>query len=266
MRRLALVGCAISMLFIYTAVLRAAPPVEKAKPAAAKAVKSKARAAPKAKVEKKQAAPKQKKAKAQTPVVVKMTLSGSFPEGPPAAGLFGELQSTLASTIDRLDDAAKDKDVAAVWLKIEDLSIGRAKLYELRAAIARLRKTKKPVYAELTTADTGAYLLASACDRVVMPPSGMLLLPGVRMEVTFYKGLMDKLGLRFDALKMGKFKGAAEPLVREKMSGPLRESLESVVDDNYRELIKAICRRPPDERLPGQNVYRPRAVLAQRRP
>ncbi len=79
----------------------------------------------------------------------------------------------------------------------------------------------------------------------------MLLLPGVRMEITFYKGLLDKLGLRFDALKMGKFKGAAEPLVREKMSGPLRESLESVVDDNYREMIKAIC---ADRRLKDYQV------------
>ena len=44
-----------------------------------------------------------------------------------------------------------------------------------------------------------------------MPPSGMLIVPGVRAEVTFYKGLLDKLGLEFDALQMGKFKGAAEP-------------------------------------------------------
>ena len=34
-----------------------------------------------------------------------------------------------------------------------------------------------------------------------MPPSGMLIIPGVRAEITFYKGLLDKLGLEFDALK-----------------------------------------------------------------
>ena len=49
----------------------------------------------------------------------------------------------------------------------------------------------------------------------------MLIVPGVRAEVTFYKGLMDKLGLEFDALKMGKYKGAAEPMTRTSMSGPL---------------------------------------------
>ena len=44
----------------------------------------------------------------------------------------------------------------------------------------------------------------------------MLIIPGVRAEMTFYKGLLDKLGLQFDALQMGKYKGAAEPLTRKR--------------------------------------------------
>ena len=121
---------------------------------------------------------------------------GRLPRRAGARAVFADLQPSLASVIERLDDAAADKDVAAVWLKIEDLAIGRAKLHELRGAVARLRKADKPVYAELTTADTGQYLLAAACDKIVMPPSGMLIVPGVRAEITFYKGLLDKLGLQ----------------------------------------------------------------------
>ena len=64
-----------------------------------------------------------------------------------------------------------------------------------------------------------------------MPPSGVLIVPGVRAEMTFFKGLLDKLGLQFDVLKMGKYKGAAEPLSRKEMSKPLRESYEALVDD-----------------------------------
>ena len=54
-----------------------------------------------------------------------------------------------------------------------------------------------------------------------MPVSGMLMVPGVRAEVTFYKGLLDKLGLKFDALQMGKYKGAAEPFSRDKHERPV---------------------------------------------
>ena len=169
-----------------------------------------------------------------------LSLSGSYPETAGTPGLFGEMKPSLAALIRRLDTAAADKDVAAVWLKIDSLEIGRAKAFELRAAIGRLRNAGKPVYAELTSAEVGEYLVAGACDKIVMPASGLLVVPGVRLEMTFYKGLLDKLGLKFDALQMGKFKGAAEPLTRERMSPPLRESLESVVGDFYDDLVAVL--------------------------
>ena len=59
--------------------------------------------------------------------------------------------------------------------------------------------------------------------------------------MTFYKGLLDKLGLQFDALQMGKYKGAAEPMTRNEMSKPLRESIEAVVDDYYEDLVATIA-------------------------
>ena len=65
--------------------------------------------------------------------------------------------------------------------------------------------------------------------------------PGVRAEITFYKGLLDKLGLQFDALQMGKYKGAVEPMTRNEMSKPLRESYDALVDDIYGDLVATIA-------------------------
>jgi protease-4 len=178
----------------------------------------------------------------KTLTVVRFSVSGEYPEGPSDEGMFGDLQPSLGKLIERLDEAKSDKEVGAVWLRIEDLELGRGKVNEVRAAIARIRKAGKPVYAELTSADTGAYLVASACDHVFMPVSGLLMLPGVRAEVTFYKGLLDKVGLKFDALQMGKYKGAAEPLSRTSMSAPLRESLQSIVDDAYDDMVATIVK------------------------
>lgn len=209
-----------------------------------------------AKTAEKSAKPVEKSAKlvekpAKKPTVVFMTLKGEYPEGPGAPGLFGELQPSLAVLVQRLDAAAADKDISAVWLKIEDMAVGRGKIAELRAAVARLRKANKPVYAELTTADGPQYLLAAACNQIVMPPCGMLMIPGVRAEVTFYKGLLDKLGLQFDALQMGKYKGAAEPLTRNEMSKPLRESFEALIDDTYDDLVTTVA---ADRQLKAEQV------------
>ena len=193
----------------------------------------------------------EKKAAKPKTVVVRFSLSGEYPEGPGEPSMFGDIQPSLGKLIGRLDEAKADKEVKAVWLRIEDIELGRGKVNEIRAAIARVRKAGKPVYAELTSADTGAYLVASACDSIYMPVSGTLMLPGVRMEVTFYKGLLDKLGLKFDALRMGKYKGFVEPYSRENMSAPLRESLQSIVDDVYEHMVATIAK---DRHLPDYQV------------
>jgi len=210
---------------------------EKPKPAPAKksAEKQPAARAAKGKAAS-QPAPKPKRA-----TVARITLKGDYPEGPGAPGLFAEILPSLRRTIARVDAAAEDDAVDALWLRIEPLLIGRGKIHELRAAIARFRKSGKPVYAELSAADGAQYLLAVACDEIVMPPGGMLLVPGVRAEVTFFKGLLDKLGIEFDVLQMGKYKGAAEPYTRSEMSPALRESIQAVVDESYESLTAAIA-------------------------
>jgi protease IV len=181
------------------------------------------------------------KADVKKATVVKFTLEGEYPEGPTSPGLFSEMEPSLADIVRRMDAAVIDKNVQAVWLNINDLAIGQGKIYELRGAVERLRKANKPVYAELTGASTGEYMLATQCERIAMPPCGVIVIPGVRAEVTFYKGLLDKLGLQFDVLKMGKYKGAAEPFTRTDMSKPLRESYEAIVEDRYQEVLGVIA-------------------------
>lgn len=198
---------------------------------------------PEAAVAKKDEEPKKSKPEPakKTLAVADFTLRGGFPEGPTQPGLFGELQGSLDSFLGRLDAAAEDENVAAVILRVEQLAVGRGKLNELRAAVARLREADKPVWAVLTSAEPAEYLLASACDRIVMPESGTLIVPGVRAEMTFYKGLLDKLGVQFQMLQMGKYKGAAEPYSRTEMSEPLRESIDALVDDTYELLVETVA-------------------------
>jgi protease-4 len=66
-----------------------------------------------------------------------------------------------------------------------------------------------------------------------MPESAWLMLTGMRAEVSFYKGLFDKLDIKADMLQMGDFKGAAEPYTRTEMSPQFRKQLEAVLDDHF---------------------------------
>ena len=123
-------------------------------------------------------------------------LKGSYAEGPAMMGLFGDVSESLAEAIARLDKAAKDDAVTGVVLKIDGPSIGRGKLNEFRQAISRVRAKGKKVVAYLDSAGSADYLVAAGCDEVVMPESGVLMLLGVRSEVSFYKNLFDLVGLK----------------------------------------------------------------------
>jgi protease-4 len=174
--------------------------------------------------------------------VVEFTLKGSYPEGPQPAGLFSEIQPSLSKFVGRMDEAAKDKAVDAVILRVAEAELERATVDELRAAVGRIRKAGKPVYAELVDADSRDYLLAGACDRIYMAPGGTLMIPGVRAEMTFFKGLLDKLGIEFCVLQMGKYKSAGEPFTRSEPSPAAREEMTGIVDDLYQSLVATIAK------------------------
>ncbi len=190
-------------------------------------------------------------AKKKEATVASLAVGGMLPESPSQAGLFGEVQANLSQLMSRLEKVAEDDDVSAVILRIRSPSIGRGKLNELRAAIMRARQAGKTIYADLEMATAADYLLACACDKIIMPESGMLLVPGVRAEIMFYKGLFDKLGIQADMLQMGKFKGAAEPYSRTGMSPAFREQYDLLVDDLFDHMVDTIA---TDRRMNRQQV------------
>jgi protease-4 len=71
------------------------------------------------------------------------------------------------------------------------------------------------------------------------------MLPGVHAEATFYKGLLEKLGIQADFLHMGDFKGAAEPLTREKFSEPVRENMNALIDSLFDEMVTTVVKDRP---------------------
>ena len=66
------------------------------------------------------------------------------------------------------------------------------------------------------------------------------MLTGLAAEVTFYKSLLDKLGVEADFIQVGDFKGAAEPFTRTEMSPEFRKQFES----GHRRLLRANGRPP----------------------
>lgn len=167
-------------------------------------------------------------------------ISGLLPEAPTAPGLFGEIQESLMDLVKRLDRAAEDKKLHGLVLKIKSTQIGWGKLNEVRAAIGRVRAAGKKTVAWLETGESMDYLLATACEEVIIPESTALLLVGLRAEVSFFKNLFDKLDLKADVLRVGEYKSAAEPFTRSEMSPAFREEMEAILDGYYGQMLQIV--------------------------
>jgi protease-4 len=161
-------------------------------------------------------------------------LHGDLSEAPTTEDpIFGSAAENFQSKLDRILKAQRDKSIDGLLLHINGLEIGWGKLNELRQAIARFRQAGKKAYAYLESGDSKDYLLATACDEVCLPESGWLMLTGMRAEVSFYKDLLDKIGIKADMLQIGSYKGTGEVLTQNHMSPQFRERLESVLDDHF---------------------------------
>jgi len=169
-------------------------------------------------------------------------IDGLLPETLPPVYLFEARIDTLYDVLQRIEQAGDDASVQGLLLDVGPLQAGLAKVQELRSSLLKFRGKGKEVVCFLEGADNLTYYLATAADRVVMIASGSLMLTGLRAEVLFFRGLMDKLGVEADLIQIGPYKGAAEPFTRSESSAAFRESLGSLLDDYYRQLCEDIGR------------------------
>lgn len=199
--------------------------------------------------------------------IAHVRLTGGMPDGVGPGGLLSDMTPHLHRIVERIDKAAQDARVKGLVLVIESPALGRARVDEIRAAIARVRAAGKPVAAHLVGGSAVQYELALACDTIAMPPAATLEITGVRAEMMFFKSMLDRMGVKAEILQVGEFKGAGEPLTRDSMSPQLRRQYEAFVGDLFEQLVARVAepRRLPVDKtrdLIDSGVFTPEAARA----
>src|SRR5262249_53779042 len=135
----------------------------------------------------------------------------------------------------------KERGAEGVLFDIDGFDVGWGKLEELRDEIARLRGAGKRVFAYFQEASTRHYYLASACERIYINPGGGIRLTGGASTALFYKGLLDKLGVVVQVVKIAEYKSFPEVFTRTDSSGPAREEREIYIKDILARVIDHIA-------------------------
>lgn len=135
---------------------------------------------------------------------------------------------------DIVDGLAYAKDDDRISMVVLDLSAmpggGLSKLQRVANAIDDFRLSGKMVIAKADYYGQGSYYLASHADEVTMHPDGILILSGFGAYLNFYKGALDKLKIDWNIFRVGTYKAAVEPYMRNDMSPEYRESLGAILD------------------------------------
>jgi protease-4 len=183
---------------------------------------------------------------------VVLKLSGEFPEEP-AAGFFAPKKTGFLELLQGLSEARRDPKVKGMVLKIGPTDFGFARLQEVANEIKAFRASGRKVIAYLEETGDASYFLAAHCDVIAMAPVAALEANGLKSERTFFKGTLDKLGIKAEFLQHGKYKSAAEVLTRTEMSDPAREEANAILDELFGQFTQAVA---AGRNLPADSVKR----------
>lgn len=169
-----------------------------------------------------------------------MALSGR-PQENPARPVFGRHVEAYATMLTTVYRAADDPSIASMILDLKRLRLGLAQAQELRSALAYFRDRGKRVTCFIEDANNISYYVASACDEILIAPVSRVNLVGMRAELTFYAGTLEKLGVKIELMRIGDYKSGAEPYTREASTPENREQINRLLDEVYEQFVGAIA-------------------------
>lgn len=150
----------------------------------------------------------------------------------------GQLQeNSLFDVVETIRTAATDPDITGMILKLDDfVGADQPSLQYIGKTITEFRKQGKRIYAVSGNYNQAQYYLASYADKIYMPPQGSVGIYGFATNTLYYNELLEMLKVKTHIFRVGTYKSAVEPMLRNDMSPEARESTQrfiSVLWDNY---------------------------------
>lgn len=169
--------------------------------------------------------------------------------GNPAVQALQTIQGTrvpetrMRDIIRSIEMAADDKKITALVLNPDEIwGVGLAHLREIAAAVERFKVSSgKPVIAMATSLSQSQYYFASLADEVLMDPQGFLFIQGFGGYRNYFKDGLDKLGVDVHLFRVGEYKSAAEPFVRNSMSEEAKEANLHFMNDMWQTFLQDIA-------------------------
>ena len=148
----------------------------------------------------------------------------------------------LNEVLKNIQKAANDPKIKGIYIDAGSTPSGFASLYEVRDALEKFKKESgKFVVAYSNEGMTQmSYFFASVADEVYLNPAAQMSLQGMASQTPYYKKALDKLGVDVQVFRHGKFKGAVEPYMLDKMSEENKEQISVYLNSIWKSILGKI--------------------------
>jgi len=185
----------------------------------------------------------------KTNTVIRMDFDGPITERSTQDADFSlsgfEASSTmgLRDIIQGLEKAAEDEDVEGIYMNLEGASAAPSTMLDLRNAIDRFQESGKWIIGWGEMATMGGMYLTSSADELYLHPNGYADFSGMRLQTTYFTGMLDKIGVGMTVLRGpdNEFKSAVEPFTRKSMSAANRKQMTALMEGIWSQTSGAIA-------------------------
>lgn len=146
----------------------------------------------------------------------------------------------LDQILDAIKKAKNNKNIKGIYIEAGAFLADYASRQEIRNALLDFKKSGKKIVAYADTYTQGNYYIASVADKIYLNPQGMIDWHGIGAEPMFLKDLLAKFGIKFQVIKVGKYKSATEQFTADKMSDPSREQTQVYINGLWANVCKAV--------------------------
>ncbi|MGV8925763.1 MAG: signal peptide peptidase SppA [Ewingella sp.] len=164
-------------------------------------------------------------------------------------------ENSLFDLVDTIRQAKDDKNITGMVLQLTDFTgTDQTSLQYIGKALREFRDTGKPIYAIDDSYDQSQYYLASYANKIYLSPQGAVDLHGFATNNLYYKSLLEKLKVTTNIFRVGTYKSAVEPLIRDGMSPAARDADSRWIGGlwgNYLNTVSANRQLTPEQLFPG---------------
>lgn len=140
-------------------------------------------------------------------------------------------ETLVRDIIEALDTARIDSRITHLLLDTDYMvGGGISKLEEISAALLRFKKSGKPIIAVGDNFNQQQYFLASHADEILLNPLGSVSINGFGLYNSYFKEALEKLNINMHVFRVGEYKSAVEPFLRNDMSENVKEESRELVD------------------------------------